>query len=1037
MKIRRYNTRKLRNRLILIFIFVFIISIFIVLGIRHKSNPLNAIKVVKNGSDSVTYTSENDEVLLNPGKGWVQYQGTEDSEVTSVMYERLNWVQLEPEEGQYNWSLIDKKIEDAVSKDKKFAFGVMCANSAWSVKYITPKWVFDAGAEGREVNVKFWNTGVTTLQVIPVWTDNIFLEKLSNFTKALAERYDGNPNIAFIDMRSYGNWGEQHLSEIGGEELTPEQLRDLYLKPYIDNFKETKIVSTCGNKKYAEIYKWAVEQGVALRRDGIFGNSDGSECAMAYGKQMSIFEYTSNYSWLKENGLWSQETLLQYIENGKPSYMQYDKEMYEENKDFCDMLANKMGYYFKFTEANFTNTVATDENNKITLKFINEGVAPLYEDCTVFIALLDQDYNLVKKYKTDIDPHTWMPNEEKIEDVDITFNDVDPGHYIIALGLFLDENDESPTYLLGNTGKTDNKWYVFGEVDITEKQEQYNIEPENSYYFINNNKPYVVNIVANKLNKNNIYTIERYLNNILLETVNITDLDNTYSNSFELDLQEGENVVKILIKKNGQEVSKLEKSIYVYSSQEEFDEISNKTISEYNKFEKEYSNEISKISGMKDTIESLKEYMSSLSTVKNETENTAKQKMADHYNLGDITIESYEEQKIDISFERLNNMLIELNEIGKNYEDLITITSKNGEPYFTATEENINFVENILNDNNDIQMTHVNTLLDLSKDLNEKAKYINNINSDETIKVGLTIGKSLHAYFLANWANKFTNLYINEYIERNPVTINYSDTAEWTNEDVIATLDIGPDSKVTNNEGSNTYVFEKNGEFTFEYQRRGQAFKIKAKVSNIDKEPPIITGVENGKIYINKAIPSITDENISSIQIRFNDTTISYYDGIILEDEGIYNITAIDKAGNSSIMEFYIVDENPNGYLIKNDYVLNVWNNTTVNEFKNNFKIYKSYKIKRNGVELKDDEIVATGDIIELATGLSYKIIVAGDINGDGKVTVYDLSMLRRYILKLQNFDEIELLAADINVDNNNVGVKDYSRMRIEILGRY
>ena len=193
---------------------------------------------------------------------------------------------------------------------------------------------------------------------------------------------------------------------------------------------------------------------------------------------------------------------MQYVEIGKPSYIQYDATMYDENKEFCDMLANKIGYYFRFTEAEFTNIIEVDSSNNISLKFINEGVAPLYEDCTVYIGLLDENYNLVKKYKTDINPHTWMPNEEKIENISITFDDIEPGNYIISLGLFLNENDENPTYLLGNTGKTDDKWYVFGELNITEKQEVYNINLENEDYFVNNLDKYTVSVIADKLNEN-------------------------------------------------------------------------------------------------------------------------------------------------------------------------------------------------------------------------------------------------------------------------------------------------------------------------------------------------------------------------------------------------------------------------------------------------------------------------------------------------------------------------------------------------------
>ena len=125
-------------------------------------------------------------------------------------------------------------------------------------------------------------------------------------------------------------------------------------------------------------------------------------------------------------------------------------------------------------------------------------------------------------------------------------------------------------------------------------------------------------------------------------------------------------------------------------------------------------------------------------------------------------------------------------------------------------------------------------------------------------------------------------------------------------------------------------------------------------------------------------------------------------------------------------------------YIIQDNYLLNVWQETTLTDFKNNFTSQgESYTIKRNDTELTDTDIIATGDTIELSSGDTYTIVVAGDINCDGRVTVFDFSALRRYILKQTEFTEIELLAADINIDSNDVGVKDYSRMRIEILGRY
>ncbi len=68
--------------------------------------------------------------------------------------------------------------------------------------------------------------------------------------------------------------------------------------------------------------------------------------------------------------------------------------------------------------------------------------------------------------------------------------------------------------------------------------------------------------------------------------------------------------------------------------------------------------------------------------------------------------------------------------------------------------------------------------------------------------------------------------------------IGYS-TTDPTTDDVIARL-IKPtdDTVITNNGGSDTYVFTENGEFTFEFEANGRAATVVARVDWIDREAP-------------------------------------------------------------------------------------------------------------------------------------------------------------------------------------------------------
>ena len=464
--------------------------------------------------------------------------------------------------------------------------------------------------------------------------------------------------------------------------------------------------------------------------------------------------------------------------------------------------------------------------------------------------------------------------------------------------------------------------------------------------------------------------------------------------------------------------------------------ISNTAIEKYNEFEEKFSEQISKVEGLSAKVAELKTYMTNIANNETEIQENALKQMSEHFALGDTLLNAYENGILEIEYITLSSMLDMLNDIGNSYEDLVTVSATIREGYFEATNNLIQEAENKINNNSDLEIVYPTKILDFAKELDEKAEYILSLEEENDIKTGLIVSNSLHAYYLANWANRFAQLYINDDIKNNPVTISYSET-ELTKQNVTVTLNVPQGTTITNNEGKNTYVFEQNDKFTFEYERRGQAFTIETQVSNIDKNAPSIRGVIDGKIYISNVSFEVYDANLEKVEVTFNDTLMEYENGQQLSEEGIYHITATDKAENITELEFYIVEEVTDDYIIKDSYLLNIKQNTSMTNFITKFGMNGDYQIIRNKETLKENDIVATGDILELENGQQYTIIVAGDINKDGKVTPYDYTALLRTILRLRELNEIEALAADINLDNKEIGVKDYTRMRIELLGEY
>jgi hypothetical protein len=111
---------------------------------------------------------------------------------------RFTWNYIEPEQGRYNWSVIDNVIARAKKYSKKIMLRVVAGVN-------TPGWVFANGAQYIPATVD------NNLYKVPVFWDPIYLESWCNFIQALANRYEGNANIIGIQMAGAGLAAEMSI----------------------------------------------------------------------------------------------------------------------------------------------------------------------------------------------------------------------------------------------------------------------------------------------------------------------------------------------------------------------------------------------------------------------------------------------------------------------------------------------------------------------------------------------------------------------------------------------------------------------------------------------------------------------------------------------------------------------------------------------------------------------------------------------------------------------------------------------------------
>lgn len=181
------------------------------------------------------------------------------------------------------------------------------------------------------------------------------------------------------------------------------------------------------------------------------------------------------------------------------------------------------------------------------------------------------------------------------------------------------------------------------------------------------------------------------------------------------------------------------------------------------------------------------------------------------------------------------------------------------------------------------------------------------------------------------------------------------------------------------------------------------------------------------------AIPESKNSNV----------TITGNDNLAIGDNNI-NIVVEDENGAKKTYTIKVSIGQTNItsdiHKIEDKYIKTIEEQKSVSEVKNEMTNPKEYlKIYNiDGVELSDGDIVSTGCIIKLIINDkeydSKTLIIKGDINSDGEVSVADIIKFRLYILETIDLNDNEILAADIN-DDTSAEVSDLIQIRRHILG--
>ena len=376
---------------------------------------------VMHAEETVTVNTEDTGVaLVNPNMGWTMhfysnFTGNYGSKLApsdtlddfpglSTVFLRIPWVYIEPQEGKFNWAILDTPAQRWIAKNKRIAL-CLTTSENW-MKYATPEWVKNAGAQGT-----FYEFGKGRVAESGTWDpffdDPIYLEKLDKFLAAVAARYDGNTNVEFIDVGSYGLWGEGHTHMSSRQDNIDIQKKHIDL--YVKNFKKTIL---CINDDFAghdkpgrrfPIMDYALSKGLALGDDSILVQPPPrswyhAEMAQDFWPKQPVVLEHEHYGGSKGRGAWDGNLLLKSIEDYHASFMSihwWPRILLNENREIIDKINLRMGYRLQPTKVTWPKTVKIGKWFKVQWTWSNKGVAPCYPGGFPALTLKDDKGGIV------------------------------------------------------------------------------------------------------------------------------------------------------------------------------------------------------------------------------------------------------------------------------------------------------------------------------------------------------------------------------------------------------------------------------------------------------------------------------------------------------------------------------------------------------------------------------------------------------------------------------------------------------------------
>jgi Domain of unknown function (DUF4832)/Beta-galactosidase len=453
----------------------------------------SVVLAVAQNNNVVVRPKEIDTVLVNPGMGiqtfqrfngdplnsglrWSEEGPTEvlspaatkpDFPEGTISYCRWFWNVLEPEQGKYNWGLIDLALEQARKHHQTLSIRMM----PYDQRHPLPEWFQNSGAhranKPTDEDGKIWQ---------PDFTDPIYLKYWADLVAAAGARYDGNPYLEMVDVSSIGYWGE------GWSPYMPVfKYQKALIDIYLDAFKRTPLLM---NFDQAQALAYGVSHGTGWRLDCwgdmgmLWGEKESGRSLMLDRYPEQVVEVGIENGWMHSPvslescgvvGTWFKfgydvdYILAQALRWHVSSVNIKSSAIPPQWKKQFDEFEKKMGYRFILRRLEYPKEVRPGEMTPVHMWFLNAGVAPVYRTYILAVELSSSEDQAI--IKTPADVRTWLPGDAVFDGTLFVPYSLKAGEYHFRVGM-LDPHTGLPAIKLAIEGRQADGWYDLGTIQV-------------------------------------------------------------------------------------------------------------------------------------------------------------------------------------------------------------------------------------------------------------------------------------------------------------------------------------------------------------------------------------------------------------------------------------------------------------------------------------------------------------------------------------------------------------------------------------------